>query len=254
MMTLALKGRDGAIGTPGTKGSAGPPGPPGAAGVKGPNGDPGACQPSPFQCSPGVIATLTAKLVALEKTCKSAGGGSSGGGGGSDKPKCGLGRCKDNPATNCQEIYTKDSGAVSGAYWIKGKADPFQTHCEVEPMAARGWTLVARIPGSSNEFSPVSNTWATTSVINDETAPDTNTQNVMKNVGWSDLRSNILRVCYDGPRTHCATFTHNRNMSLAELFNNQFGVTVDEDYKMDTLLKAFGKVVICCASINSGVV
>ena len=28
---------------------------------------------------------------------------------------------KDNPAANCQEIYKKDAGAVSGAYWIKGK-------------------------------------------------------------------------------------------------------------------------------------
>ena len=33
---------------------------------------------------------------------------------------------KDNPAASCQEIYTKDAGSVSGAYWIKGKAEPFQ--------------------------------------------------------------------------------------------------------------------------------
>ena len=33
---------------------------------------------------------------------------------------------KDNPAANCQEIYKKDAGAVSGAYWIKGKGKPFQ--------------------------------------------------------------------------------------------------------------------------------
>lgn len=117
----------------------------------------------------------------------------------------------------------------------------FQTHCEIEPMVARGWTLVARVPGSSIEFSPVSNTWATNSVINDESAPDTNTQKVMKNIGWADLPSNVLRVCYDGPKTHCATFTHNRNMSLSELFNNQFGVTVDERYTMESLLRAFGK-------------
>lgn len=108
-------------------------------------------------------------------------------------------------------------------------------------MVARGWTLVARVPGSSIEFSPVSNTWATNSVINDESAPDTNTQKVMKNIGWANLRSNILRVCYDGPKTHCATFTHNRNMSLSELFNNQFGVTVDERYTVESLLRAFGK-------------
>ena len=33
---------------------------------------------------------------------------------------------KDNPAASCQEIYTKDAGSVSGAYWIKGKTEPFQ--------------------------------------------------------------------------------------------------------------------------------
>ena len=33
---------------------------------------------------------------------------------------------KDNPAGSCQEIYEKDAGAVSGAYWIKGKGKPFQ--------------------------------------------------------------------------------------------------------------------------------
>ena len=33
---------------------------------------------------------------------------------------------KENPAASCQEIYTKDAKAVSGAYWIKGKLRPFQ--------------------------------------------------------------------------------------------------------------------------------
>ena len=33
---------------------------------------------------------------------------------------------KDNAAASCQEIYTKDAGSVSGAYWIKGKTQPFQ--------------------------------------------------------------------------------------------------------------------------------
>ena len=106
---------------------------------------------------------------------------------------------------------------------------------------ARGWTLVARVPGMSNEFSPVSNNWATNSAIDSETAPDISKRSAMKNLGWSDMRSNILRVCYDGPKSFCATFTHNRNMPLAELFNNQFGVTVDERYTMESLMRAFGK-------------
>ncbi|XP_015757733.1 PREDICTED: uncharacterized protein LOC107337126, partial [Acropora digitifera] len=222
MMTLALKGKDGSSGAPGAKGPPGLPGAPGKVGPKGPNGDPGQCPPSPFQCSPGVLTTLEAKIATLEKMCKSF---------------C----SKENPATSCQEIYAKDAGTVSGAYWVKGKAGPFQTHCEIEPMVARAWTLVARVPGSSNDFSPVSNTWASDSLINPETAPDTITTKAMKNAGWADLRSNVLRVCYDSPDKHCATFTHNRNMPLTELFNNQFGVVVDEKWDMARLLKAFGK-------------
>ncbi|XP_078362402.1 uncharacterized protein LOC144646623 isoform X2 [Oculina patagonica] len=253
MMTLALKGKDGASGNPGVKGSPGPPGPPGAAGPKGPNGDPGVCQPSPFQCSPGVIATLQAKIVALEKTCKSNFGGA--GGPLSGKPKCGLGRCKDNPATNCQEIYKKDAGAVSGAYWIKGKDKPFQTHCEmirVEPKgdvlnpdkpatALGGWTLVARINGGKDEFSPVSENWANEKTFNDETSPDTTQKTSMKNDGWSKVSSNKILVCLSGPTTSCAPFTHNKNMSLTELFKTQFGVVPAEQYTFATLLKAFGK-------------
>jgi len=130
MMTLALKGKDGSSGAPGAKGPPGLPGPPGKVGPKGSNGDPGQCPPSPFQCSPGVLTTLEAKIAALEKMCKKMnyGGPKVGGGaaGGQNKPKCDPGRCKENPATSCQEIYAKDAGTVSGAYWVKGKAGPFQ--------------------------------------------------------------------------------------------------------------------------------
>lgn len=39
---------------------------------------------------------------------------------------------QDNPAASCQEIYKKDAGAVSGAYWIKGKGKPFQVSLLLE--------------------------------------------------------------------------------------------------------------------------
>ena len=42
---------------------------------------------------------------------------------------------KDNPAANCQEIYKKDAGAVSGAYWIKGKGKPFQVSMLPQPKS-----------------------------------------------------------------------------------------------------------------------
>lgn len=108
-------------------------------------------------------------------------------------------------------------------------------------MVARGWTLVARIRGDEKDFSPVSNNWADTNTINPNTAADITARSTMKNPGWSDLKQSAVRVCYDGPDTHCATFTHNRAVSLSELFNNQFGVIVDERHTFDSLMKAFGK-------------
>jgi len=259
MMTLALKGKDGSSGAPGAKGPPGLPGPPGKVGPKGSNGDPGQCPPSPFQCSPGVLTTLEAKIAALEKMCKTMnyGGPKVGGGaaGGQNKPKCDPGRCKENPATSCQEIYAKDAGTVSGAYWVKGKAGPFQTHCEmirVEPKgdilnpdkpatALGGWTLVARINGGSDEFSPVSENWANDKTFNDNTSPDTTQKTSMKNQGWSSLPCNKILVCLTGPTTSCASFTHNKNMSLTDLFKRQFGIVPTEQYTFATLLKAFGK-------------
>ncbi|XP_068678355.1 uncharacterized protein [Montipora foliosa] len=262
MMTLALKGKDGASGIPGAKGPPGPPGITGAAGPKGPNGDPGQCPPSPFQCSPGVITTLEAKIIELEKMCKKMNYGGAGAGGagvgvaiGPNKPKCDLGRCEANPAASCQEIYAKDAATVSGAYWIKGRARPFQTHCEmirVEPKgdilnpdkpatALGGWTLVARINGVNDEFSPVSENWANDKVFNEITSPDTTQKTSMKNEGWSSVPCNKILVCLTGPTTSCAPFTHNKNMSLTDLFKTQFGVVPTEQYTFATLLKAFGK-------------
>lgn len=108
-------------------------------------------------------------------------------------------------------------------------------------MTARGYTLVARIQGTGIEFSPVSNTWADTSTINEYTAADKTARTTMKNRGWSELKQNVLRVCYDGPETNCADFSHNKGITLTELFNNQFGVEVDEKYTFNSLLRAFGK-------------
>lgn len=120
-------------------------------------------------------------------------------------------------------------------------SEQLQTHCEFEQMAARGWTLVARIKGDSNEFSPVSSNWAGTNTINSDTAAEITARSNMKNPGWSELKENAIRLCYDGPNTHCVTFTHNRGLTLSELFNNQFGVLVDEKHTFDSLKKAFGK-------------
>lgn len=42
----------------------------------------------------------------------------------------------------------------------------------------------------------------------------------MKNIGWVDLFSNVLWVCYDGLKMYCVIFIYNCNMFLLELFNN----------------------------------
>lgn len=108
-------------------------------------------------------------------------------------------------------------------------------------MTVKGWTLVARVQGLGIGFSPVSNIWADSSTINEPTSPDKTAVTSMKNRGWSELKQNSIRVCYDGVDSHCADFTHNKDITLTELFNNQFGVEVDEKYTFDSLLKAFGK-------------
>lgn len=132
---------------------------------------------------------------------------------------------------------------------------PFQTHCEmirVEPKgdilnpdkpatALGGWTLVARINGGKDEFSPVSDNWANTKTFNAESSPDTSQKTSMKNEGWSTVRCNKILVCLSGPTTSCAPFTHNKNMSLTDLFKTQFGVVPSEQYTFATLFKAFGK-------------
>lgn len=107
--------------------------------------------------------------------------------------------------------------------------------------ALGGWTLVARINGGKDEFSPVSDNWANEKTFNDETSPDTTQKTSMKNDGWSTIKCNKILVCLSGPTTSCAPFTHNKKMPLAELFKTQFGVVPEEQYTFATLLKAFGK-------------
>ena len=107
--------------------------------------------------------------------------------------------------------------------------------------ALGGWTLVARINGGNDEFSPVSENWANGKTFNDVTSPDTTQKTSMKNDGWSSIAGNKILVCLTGPTTSCAPFTHNKNMSLRELFKTQFGIVPAEQYTFATLLKAFGK-------------
>ena len=116
-----------------------------------------------------------------------------------------------------------------------------QTYCDFDRIGRRGWTLVARVNGTENHFTAVSNTWADNSVIRPETAWDTTLRSTMKSHGWYSIDNNAIKVCYDGPSKYCAIFTHNIGDNLASLFSNEFGVITDEKWKFKDLLQAFGK-------------
>ena len=116
-----------------------------------------------------------------------------------------------------------------------------QTYCDFDKLGRRGWTLVARVNGTGNDFTAVSNTWADNSVIRPATAWDLSLRSTMKSHGWALIKQNAIKVCYDGPEKDCAIFTHNIGMPMDKLFATTFGIDTDENWKFDTLLKAFGK-------------
>ncbi|XP_062506156.1 uncharacterized protein LOC134182738 [Corticium candelabrum] len=62
----------------------------------------------------------------------------------------------------------------------------------------------------------------------------------MKNKGWLSINGKKVKVCYNGPYTNCAVFTHNLGIPLSQLFASNFGVTVTENYNFQTLAAAFG--------------
>ena len=116
-----------------------------------------------------------------------------------------------------------------------------QTYCDFDRLGGKAWTLVARVNGTENHFSAVSNTWADKSLIRSETAFDKDLRSTMKSHGWYAITGNAIKVCYDGLDTHCAEFTHNLGQDLTSLFANEFGVVPDEKWKFKDLLRAFGQ-------------
>lgn len=120
-----------------------------------------------------------------------------------------------------------------------------QTHCEMITSTFQeqngGWTLVARVAGMSGDFSPTSPLWANEDVVSPWDAADLTRTSSMKNPGWFSVANQVVRVCYSGPRSDCATFTHNRGLTLTQLFGTQFAVEVQEEYTFETLMKKLGK-------------
>ena len=104
-----------------------------------------------------------------------------------------------------------------------------------------GWTLVARVEGMSGDFSPTSPLWANEDVVSPWDAADLTRTTSMKNPGWFSVSNQVVRVCYSGPRSNCATFTHNRGLTLTQFFGSQFAVEVQEQYTFVSLMKKLGK-------------
>lgn len=112
------------------------------------------------------------------------------------------------------------------------------SNCQQE---SGGWTLVARVQGMSGDFSPTSPLWANEDVVSPWDAADLTQTTSMKNPGWFSVPNQVVRVCYSGPRSHCATFSHNRGLTLTQLFGTQFAVEVQEEYTFESLMKKLGK-------------
>ena len=104
-----------------------------------------------------------------------------------------------------------------------------------------GWTLVARVEGMSGDFSPTSPLWANEDVVSPWDAADLTRTTSMKNPGWFSVSNQAVRLCYSGPRSNCATFTHNRGLTLTQFFGSQFAVEVQEQYTFESLMKKLGK-------------
>ncbi|XP_032233183.2 uncharacterized protein LOC116615576 [Nematostella vectensis] len=240
----------------GAPGPPGPPGPPGNQGIPGRDGRDGRDCP-PCNCAspahvpaPSTPATpITEEKEPIEITvphhaCHH--GHPSPPPPLSGPPAHGIGSAA-RPGQSCADILYQNPEATSGTYWLTNSyGKPYMARCEMLQSTcggtdAGGWTLVARVAGLSKDFAPNSHNWFNHHVINLGTSADLNNPSSMKNPGWFSITSNVLRVCYSGPHSHCANFTHNQATTLAHLFGSKFAVQTTEMYTFEQLMNLFGK-------------
>ena len=100
---------------------------------------------------------------------------------------------------------------------------------------------MARVKGQATDWSPVSELWSNTELLNENTAGDIKRTTSMKNVGWNLLKSDVILLCYTGHNSGCAPFTHGKKTSLQDLFKNYYGIVPEEQYTMAPFMKAVGK-------------
>jgi len=250
ILHLHLKGKDGKDGKAGPKGPMGGLGPKGPEGPKGPKGDAGTCSAQInglFECTPDELDSLSNRVDYLEKICKKK----------APPPpfkRIGIAGTEGNPLPSCQAIYEKNPNSKSGAFWLMTNGVRYRTWCEFiregsepngeddeRPPLAGGWTLVARVKGQATDWSPVSELWSNTELLNENTASDIKRTTSMKNVGWNLLKSDVLLLCYTGHNAGCAPFTHGKHTTLQDLFKNNYGIVPEEQYTMAPFMKAIGK-------------
>lgn len=113
------------------------------------------------------------------------------------------------------------------------------SHCTNQH--AGGWTLVGRAAGLSPDFAPNSPLWYDERVINHHSSADLHNPSSMKNAGWFSIINNMIKVCFSGPNSNCATFTHNKGVTLSTLFATMFAVQTTEAFTFERLMLVFGK-------------
>jgi subtilisin-like proprotein convertase family protein len=143
-------------------------------------------------------------------------------------------------ALSCQEILFDDATATDGVYSLSPHGQTFDAYCDMTTDGG-GWTLVGRILGTDNNFSPISTSWTDGVLINENTATSTIDTTTMKSQAWIDVPSDSVKLCHEGHATSCANFTHNRYNTLSQLFATPGAITTTEAWTFDLLDTVFNR-------------
>ena len=156
-----------------------------------------------------------------------------------DGSKCvGYGESAASPAASCADLIAKVPAAASGAYWLKPASAPaYQVYCDMDQDDG-GWTLAGRILGTDTTFSPVGAAWTDAKTIAADTATDLGNVATMKSQAWVDLPGTVVRVCFSGPATGCANFSHAKGVALSALFLAPSHIDTSEKWTFASLRTA----------------
>ena len=145
------------------------------------------------------------------------------------------------PGSSCQDILDDGYSTGDGIYWLdpngEESEDGFMAFCD---MTNGGWTLAARVTGGGDTFfAPFSTHWSSDSNFGEDQDSLTDS-GTMKSLAWSTIPGDILRVCYQGSNTGCASFTHERNWTLSQIFGHSERTDTRDEWTWTSLAEAFG--------------